>query len=188
MATAFQGEGGRDLEQWAVGGGRWRGRVPPQLRVCSPAPRPWLALHPQAWSARLGGQTQLPSAWGLGGGRRKPQACPATHAPPEGWVPCRPALPSKGKASVSSCPSTGAWGRGSRGLTRPGALAHRGPPESPGPGIPQRTEKHILWGCCVPPGPSPSQDALRPGSSIPGLPDLTPIPQAARTQGIFNKN
>lgn len=164
------------------------GQGPPVAPRLLPLPRPWLALHPQAWSARLEGQTQLPSAWGLGGGRRKPQACPATHAPPEGWVPCRPALPSKGKASANIWPSTGAWGWGSRGLTRPGALACRGPPESPGPGIPQWTENHILSGCRVPPGPSTSQDVLLPSSSFPGLPDLTPIPQAVGAQGIFNKN
>lgn len=187
MATAFQGEGGRDPEQWAVGGGRWRGRVPPQLRVCSPAPRP-ARTAPSGLVSTPGGPDSASVCMGTGGWQAEAAGLPRDPRATRGLGSCRPALPSKGKASVSSCPSTGAWGRGSRGLTRPGALAHRGPPESPGPGIPQRTEKHILWGCCVPPGPSPSQDALRPGSSIPGLPDLTPILQAARTQGIFNKN
>lgn len=116
------------MRRGAVGGGQWGAGSPRSSASAPPRPRPWLALHPQAWSAHLEGQTQLPSAWGLGGGRRKPQAYPTTHAPPEGWVPCRPALPSKGKASASSWPSTGAWGWGGRRLTRPGArLSLRGP-------------------------------------------------------------
>ena len=172
-------------EWWAVAG---QGPAA-ALHLLAPPPAPGLHGTPQSRSARLGGQTQLLSKMGTGGvaGRSlRPDPRPTHH--PESWVPCPQLFPQRGKVSARRWPSTGTCGQVSRGLTRPGTLARRSPPESLGPGFPQWTENQTLSGCRVPPGPSPSQDAFLPGSSIPGLPDLTPIPQAARAQGIFNKN